>query len=843
MHMAKSKSNSPKTITSKTVSVELPSMGSMGEDVAHAHATSNPQNWADKYEFDFESMSVQPKKAGGHVPAAMAYAAFTKHSDGSVSASIPSLAIATKPSYYNMSPSDFSVDAFSAWEPLQDQSDGKGDMRKSIKWWRNDPLVFNCVKFLSQMSNAKFTLNGENEDHRKLVENWVREVMPFEFRQQWFLEFFRTGMVPCLKTLIKYKPKALKDGKIPATNSGTIEGKGVAAIESFNDETSHLLALHEKAEASYRQALKTYENTKVSYEANIASAERLTAAQRAVASAQYEWVRGMIPGAYTILDPLLVDMDGPKEMGLLRQPYLQITGELREAVLDPAPENKPVLGTLPAEIIEQIVAGAEKVWLSPNICSMTFADKQPYERYPTPLCVHAFNALEMKDELISMDRATARTVKNRILLVKVGNDEYPEFDGVKIAAIQSMFNGPGRNMTFVWNHCIEMSWLEPNLDSLKDTEKYKFWNSEIRTVYGISPVLTGTSETSGSIGNSLMNFKGVEEAVEEAQGKFLEFFNREIKMLKAALGISSDITGTFDSLNTKDELKYWTVLTQAVMNGIIDHQTMLETLNFKFPIIEQRMAKMKQLQKKGLFVPMPSANNMGPDGKPAIKGAAKPGLKSKTKKPGTGGVGGKPANNPGAKNNSTRVGQSTPKKAVAKFQPIDGSRLAVVVEGEDLDQDHFNDIAERFHVPAEWVMSKASYEAQYGEIDMSPPWPALRPVEMFGTLKASNTLLEKINAEVEQAIATRKAGVPAGKRSSYITSAIKKEIVDQATASVLNAHLETEAGERPSNFGKYVAESIQEITDSYGSEMDTTGIYVAAFTMATARLKKLRPTK
>ena len=120
---------------------------------------------------------------------------------------------------------------------------------------------------------------------------------------------------------------------------------------------------------------------------------------------------------------------------------------------------------------------------------MTFGDKQPYERYPTPVAVHAQTALDMKTELIAMDKATARHVKNRILLVKIGNDEYPEFDDDKIASVQAMFNGQGRNMTFVWNHCIDLSWIEPNLDSLKDTEKYKFWNSEIRTIFGITRII------------------------------------------------------------------------------------------------------------------------------------------------------------------------------------------------------------------------------------------------------------------------------------------------------------------------------------------------------------------
>ena len=818
----------------------------MVDDMAYAHQQSQPGSWASRYEFDMESQTIRPKN-GGEAPAAFAYAAVTKLPDGSFNATMPSLAVASRPSYFMNAPSDFDIEFFSMWEPMGDRQDGKWEIRRAIHWWRVDPLVFNCIGFLANMANAAFSVECDDEDQRSIMNNWNDEVMGFDFRSQWFTEYFRTGMVPVLKTLVKYKPKALKDSRIPPTNSeGNVDGKAIASTTTASTDqerlSQELVVRTEQAEGVYTKALAAYETGKTAFSSGLCSEKRLEILQRALASAQYEWNKGMIPGAFTILDPLLVDMDGPREMGLLRQPFLRITGDLQAAIMEPRPQTLQTIATLPPEITQQIKDGNEKVWLSPNICSMTFGDKQPYERYPTPITVHAFTALEMKRELTDMDRATSRHVKNRVLLVKVGNDEYPEFDNSKIAIIQHMFNAPGKNMTMVWNHCIELEWIEPNLDSLKDTEKYKFWNSEIRTVYGVSPVLTGTSETAGAIGNSMMNFKGVQERVAEAQGKYLEFYNRELKMFRAAIGLKGDAWGAFDPLNGKDELQYWTVLTQAVMNGIIDHQTALEMLSFSFPTVQKRMKKIKELQKQGLFVPMPSANNMGPDGKPNKPPGGQPPSK-KGNKPGTGGKGGKPAGKTGQ--NQNRTGKSTPKKvkATAKIQPLSDDRAVLVVDSETLDTDHVNQLAGRFGIPTDWVMTKASYEKEYGPIDMEPTWPALTMMETVAAMSEGGHLRIEVDAEIEQATASYKSDTKGGERKPYITEKVKGQIEAQAKAKVLQRHKDDDIGQNvPKAWSRYVDEAVSGLTaEAKGPVVDPLGIETTAWALATARLKKMRP--
>jgi hypothetical protein len=805
-------------------------VSAIGDAVKAAASTSHPSSWADRYEFDPDSNSIRAK-AGHEAPAFLQHVTFQKTGNG-FSGHIPSLAASDYASSYGSMGMDDLEDYMGMWESINESQDGKCDIRKAIRYSKKDPLVQKCLTMLAQLANSTFALSSENDSAREVVDIWRKTAMPYSFMQQWFFEYFRSAYVPSLKTFIEYVPRELRPNKIPQPVEGNIEirATGSETEEERAAATEALVTRQRQAFETYKVALATYEQAKELTQQGLCSIERLEKYEQAVSRTQYEWMKGTIPGAYTILDPLLVDMDGPKEMGLLRQPYLRLSGELHDAVMNPTPQMQANLSTLPMEIISQIRQNKEKIWLSPNVCNVTFGNKQPYERYPTPLTVGAFTALEMKDEMISMDKATARSVKNRILLVKLGTDQYPEFDPEKVKKVQKLLATPSRNMTLVWNHCIELEWIEPDFDSLKDTEKYKFWNSEIRTIFGISPVLTGTSETSGAIGNSIMNFKGVEELVTEAQQKFLEFFHREVKMLRSALSISADVIGSFDTLNMKDEVEFWGVMQTAVMNGLIDHQTALETLKFNFPTVKKRMEDMKKLKDKGLFMPIPSANNLGPGGQPLPNKGGTPGP-----------LGGKPRNQPGSKkSNKNKVGKTQPKavKAKAKIQPLGEDMVAIVVDMPDLDHDQQMDVADHFRVPFNWVMTKAAYEKEHGEIDMSPPWPSLSTAETIGVMREATSIAGKVNYITEQELLRYKTEHSKGKRAAYATATVKAEISTAAQEKVLSEWRATQIeGEIPKAWGRYMAEITSDLKKQF-ADMTPEEVFVAAWAVCTKRLQK-----
>jgi len=652
--------------------------------------------------------------------------------------------------------------------------DARYEMRKAVYYWKRDPLVFRCTRLLMQMANAEIRTECENEDFGKLVANWLDQVTPYTFKEQFFLEFFRTHFIPIIKTLIPYVPRNYRDNKTPATNDGNVDAP-LSAMAAKDEEarqqrTESLVAAHAARLDAYREAWAKFTQASEQLKLNLISETRYRMVEQTAMAAQYEWTKGMIPGGYITLDPMSVSIEGPANMSWLRMPFLEIDGELAKAIRNPTPEQMDIVSALPVELVTKVRAGQQKVWLSPNVCDIVTCDKMSYEKYPTPIARHCFDALDNKIAMQAMDKATIKSVRNRILLVKIGTDKFPETDHRKILRVKQMLSTPGNNLTLFWNHAISMEWIEPKLDSLLDEKKFNGVNDEIRTAYGVSRVLTGTSESAGAIGNSVMNFKGVQQEVLNAQKKYLEWLHRQIDLLRTALGVKWTVTCTFDSLNMQDPVKFLALLNAAVQQGIIDHQTAIETFGFHFPTIAARMKKMKKYQKDGLFLPIPSANNMGPGGQNIKNGGGTP-----TK--------GKPANQPLADNNQNKKGTSQPKlkaAAVVVQNPKVPGKPILVIDADIVSEEAKADSAQMFGCDKGDVMGRQEYQQAFGsKVNFWHPWPELDMRETMAAMHEGEELFDKVVVSVKEKEKSHRAQA-ANKRGRYVSTELHQTFLAEA---------------------------------------------------------------
>ena len=732
--------------------------------VVEVQERATGSSYAQRYQFDFASGQVVPRSE--NMPKALKRVTFvTEGTD--VNAYVPALASGRVGMIPTFGMEDYHIDSIADWNPNRWGNDEKTNLRKALYWWKRDPLVKKCVAILSQLANTRLVVCCEDEAFRNIVDMWFGKAMPNSFRKSFFTERFRTEMVPVIKTLIPYKPRDYKADKIPQTQDGNVEPKHIA--KASVEKTEEIVARNQTNMDAFTKAFAKYSEMIEMHRVGLCSAERLDKYAKSLAAAQYTWMKGHIAAAYAVLDPLAVDIEGPEELPWLRAPYLRISGELRNAVNSPNDQQRDVLSYLPFEVVQQIKNGADKVWLSPNIASVVFGSKQDYDRYPYPTVCHAEEALNMKYDLVAMDRSTARAIKDRILKVTVGNDEYPAFDDDQVKDIAQMFANPSRNLTLFWNHTLNIEWIEPKNTMLQDGSKYQHWNAEIRTAFGISETLTGTSSSTGAIGNSMLNLKGVEEAVGEGQDDFLEFANKEVDLLKQALGVKYQVTLSFDRSNMKDENTWLALMLQFVQNGLIDPQTAIETARFHFPTILARLEQTIKLRKKGLFVPMPSANNMGPDGGILPAGGQ-----------------GKPATSPLANNNKNRAGKSQPKKAKAKLLSDERGIGAYLVLDQEVTAEDRAIAAETFGLPEELVMTQEQYEKTTGKrVDWLSPLPMLSMTESIGAIEFGRGIAKHIEEEAEKELGALKSQTKgeAGKRGKYLTERVVADVYSKVTAA------------------------------------------------------------
>lgn len=502
-------------------------------------------------------------------------------------------------------------------------SDAKEQIKKAVKYFTSEPIVFKSINLLAQLANDSFKIQCEDADTETFYTQWWKDIGGDDFLSWFFLEFFRSGNVPIFKTLIPYVPQNYDPDTPPSTARKTKE----VAKQSI------------EAKKNFENAIKNLDSVRLAYSKGKVNKKMVMDAEKTYAAMQKTWQTKAIPGAYTILNPLSIKIEGPSDLPWLRLPKLMINDEIKKAIKNPSKEVKDIVSYIPKEVVSEIKKGNDSVLLPDYLCTIVTKDKQPYEVWATPLCTSAFDALDFKKELRTMDKHTVRGVRNRILKVTIGNNEFPVLDNTALKQLAKEFNNPSRNLTIFWNHTLSIEYVEPDLDSLK-VDKYEPVMEEIRTCFGIAKVLTGND--GNSLGNNVLNLKGLVEVLSEAQKKFLTWFHQEAKRVSEATAMPKIPEATFGQLNLKDENEYIRVLSTLVDRQIISYETMVDTLGYHFPKEIDRLKKEKELRDtEGILVPQKAPTQMevssptGNDGRPANTPEGKrPSRENKTKMPG-----------------------------------------------------------------------------------------------------------------------------------------------------------------------------------------------------------------
>lgn len=406
------------------------------------------------------------------------------------------------------------------------ESCAKAKIRKTIDYWENDPIVYKCITLLAYLANDTFTISSENKKVETALREWWRSIKGEDFLSHFFLEYFRSGNVPILKTKIVYTPR-----------NGHKGGR--------------------------------YKDAK-------------------------------IPGGYTILNPMNISIKSTGIAGI-KQAYLQLSDDFVSLLRDASNITK-LRDAFPEEMVPLLKEGAGEIPLPNELFSMVTKDKQPYEEWALPLTSHAFDALDYRRALREMDRATASGVRNRILMVTIGNDMFPVTDDKELTKLASKFKNPSKNLTIFWNHTLKMSYVEPELDSL-NIEKYQPALEDIRAVYGISRVLLG--ENGDSTGNNTLSLKGMMEILSEARNSFISWFFREVNDVANIVSNTreDEVTVHFGTLNLKDENDFFRVLMQMVDRQIISYETAMETMGYYFPKELKRLESEKKIrEEKGILM-------------------------------------------------------------------------------------------------------------------------------------------------------------------------------------------------------------------------------------------------
>lgn len=118
--------------------------------------------------------------------------------------------------------------------------------------------------------------------------------------------------------------------------------------------------------------------------------------------------------------------------------------------------------------------------------------------YPTPYLLPALESLQHKRNLKKMDYSIAARVIGAIMLVRLGDKDFPltedDKDSLEDIKEQMLWRGQSGNLERVFqlfaNHTLQIDWVYPDTKALLDDTKYISVNNDILHALGIPNIIT-----------------------------------------------------------------------------------------------------------------------------------------------------------------------------------------------------------------------------------------------------------------------------------------------------------------------------------------------------------------
>ena len=147
-------------------------------------------------------------------------------------------------------------------------------------------------------------------------------------------------------------------------------------------------------------------------------------------------------------------------------------------------------------------------------------------------------------------------------------------------------NAGGGTMELVWGP--ELSYTESNSQVYKflGSEKY---NSVLNSIYaglGVPPTLTGMAGNGGGFTNNFISLKTLVERLQYGRSLLVDFWQKEIEVVRKAMGFRRPAYIQFDQMNLSDDTAEKNLLLQLADRDIISHETILERFK-EIPTVEK----------------------------------------------------------------------------------------------------------------------------------------------------------------------------------------------------------------------------------------------------------------
>jgi len=452
--------------------------------------------------------------------------------------------------------------------------DPKESYKRSIRYYHEFDMYGSHIDILTNFAAKGFENDLDDPKIKQFYDVWNFDVN-FKQTLDWiFFDFFRIGMVRTYKIIGKYMPGVSYLSPIP----GLKQARGDLQEITDRADRIHKKRL-EKLEADMK-ALDGRKKDERELKAELAARKKI-------------WSKGFMPVAYTVLNPLLVDIEGSmlfNNTKVTLKPSDELIKLTKKSVIELTDDDKLLLKLLPSDFKAKVKEG-KGIDLDPLYVGEVDYRKQPYERYARPRGIKVFDALEYKKSLREADLSTLDGITNYILKITIGSDDFPVTNTAELETIANLFNSTtSKSFDVVWNHTLQIEKIvSPEIEAVLGQDKYAQVNEDITGGLAFSRgFIDGV--TNLNTGEANLVTKTVIEEVNYARRQVERWIYNEYRQIAEAMGFDRFPKVRWDNTVLRDIILYMSTIAQLVDRRMLSYETALEQLGFDY---ENEFSNMK----------------------------------------------------------------------------------------------------------------------------------------------------------------------------------------------------------------------------------------------------------
>ena len=299
--------------------------------------------------------------------------------------------------------------------------------------------------------------------------------------------------------------------------------------------------------------------------------------------------RNVIPFRYNFFNPMSVNMKNSGLSLFVGSKRFSISNSVISDVYKKGQIPQEILKTLPPAARRSIENGDKEIPLEPDRLSVHYYKKDDWQVWANPMIYAILDDIIMLEKMRLADLSALDGAISNIRLWTLGSLDHKILPNK--AAINKLrdilaSNAGGGTMELVWGP--ELSYTESNSQVYKflGSEKY---NSVLNSIYaglGVPPTLTGMAGNGGGFTNNFISLKTLVERLQYGRSLLVDFWQKEIEVVRKAMGFRRPAYIQFDQMNLSDDTAEKNLLLQLADRDIISHETILERSK-EIPTVEK----------------------------------------------------------------------------------------------------------------------------------------------------------------------------------------------------------------------------------------------------------------